>query len=502
MSTWLSLIFYIVPLVLYLFFISGPFWISYSLLSRYLTNPRHVTNNSVFKYQIFAVSVALSPIIAALPVTLCLWLNIGTYSLFTSTLSSLVFLTVGFVLDKKRTLIYLAEFLHAAALRDKIVSVLKFGWQELRSHLNVYFILLGSLWILLLAFLLVAISMFDAMPYEKDSLQYLVAANLFLEHGSIEIYPFSQATREFDFYAVSSHPISFISVLILFQQLAELIPLFQDKNVFIQFFHFHALISILLLVHSAGRHHLFSLVGALFLITSPLVIKQFATQGIDVFRFSGLLSIILLLTWQFDNRSLKFSLISGVVAGLVMTQHNLNLIFVPIMFFGCFLFLYKTPTKIMQHGLLVFLGSTLFWLPHVWRNLLVVGSPFTDRISMYDTVFYQYDSYVFAAAHMRNAFHNLLMGVGSIVFLPHIFGFSIIAAIGLLLAGRIEKRIIHTKESFCATICFVSLLVVFLLSSIFGMHELIANKRYLNTLVPIACLIISSLGYSKNNDHV
>ena len=339
--------------------------------------------------------------------------------------------------------------------------------------------------------------MFDALPYENDSVQYLIAANLFLEHGTIDIYPFSQATREFDFYAVSSHPISFISVLILFQQLAELFPFFSQKNVFIQLFHFHTLFSILLLIHSAGRHHLFSLVGTLFLLTSPLVMKQFATQGIDVFRFGGLLSIILLITWQYDNRSLKFSMISGVIAGLVMTQHNLNLIFVPMLFLGCFLFLYKAPIKIILHGLMVFLGSALFWLPHVWRNLLVVGSPFSDRISMYDTVLNQYDSYVFAAAHMRNAFHKLLMGVGSIVSLPHLFGFSIIAAIGLLLASRVDKRIIVTTETICATICFVVLLIVFLLSSVFGMHELIANKRYLNTLVPIACQLFLGLFKEK-----
>ena len=49
--------------------------------------------------------------------------------------------------------------------------------------------------------------------------------------------------------------------------------------------------------------------------------------------------------------------------------------------------------------------------------------------------------------HMRNAFHKLLMGVGDCP-LPHLFGFSIIAAIGLLLASRVDKRIIVSRRLF------------------------------------------------------
>ena len=86
--------------------------------------------------------------------------------------------------------------------------------------------------------------MFDALPYENDSVQYLIAANLFLT-CTIDIYPFSQATREFDFmrFPVIQSP---LFQFILFQQLAELFPFFH-KNVFIQLFHFHTLFSILLL---------------------------------------------------------------------------------------------------------------------------------------------------------------------------------------------------------------------------------------------------------------
>ena len=201
MSIFVSAPFHIVSLALYLFFISGPLWISYRLLAR------NVKKHTAYNYQIFAVSVCVTNC-CGLPITLCLWLDIGNQLLLISTLSSLVFLMICLDLDKKRTVNYLAKFFRAVALREKIKPVFKLKWPEVRSQLNANFIFVGVSWVVLLALLLAAIFMFDALPYENDSVQYLIAANLFLEHGTIDIYPFSQATREFDFYAVSSHPIS------------------------------------------------------------------------------------------------------------------------------------------------------------------------------------------------------------------------------------------------------------------------------------------------------
>ena len=119
MSIFVSAPFHIVSLALYLFFISGPLWISYRLLAR------NVKKHTAYNHQIFAVSVAVSPIVAALPITLCLWLDIGNHLLLISTLSSFVFLMIGFVLDKKRTVNYLAKFFRAVALREKIKPVFK-----------------------------------------------------------------------------------------------------------------------------------------------------------------------------------------------------------------------------------------------------------------------------------------------------------------------------------------------------------------------------------------
>ena len=165
---------------------------------------------------------------------------------------------------------------------------------------------------MLIAITIVAISLLASVPpVSRDALtHHLFIPKLYLEHGGI---------YEIPHISFSYYPMNL--------DLLNLIPLYFGNDIIPKFIHFaFALITAGMIYRYLSRriNTTYALLGALFFLTIPVIVRLSSTAYVDLglicFLFA---SLLFLFHWIESHFRLKYLLISGVFCGLALgTKYN------------------------------------------------------------------------------------------------------------------------------------------------------------------------------------
>jgi 4-amino-4-deoxy-L-arabinose transferase-like glycosyltransferase len=200
-------------------------------------------------------------------------------------------------------------------------------------------------------------------PVAKDELvHHLAVPKLYLEHGGMYEIPF----MPFSYYPMNL-------------QLLYLIPLYFGNDIFPKFIHFSFALLTAYLIFLYIRRRLdgsYALLGAVFFLSIPIVVKLSITAYIDLgVIFFSFASLFFLLRWIESGFHSKFIVFSAIMCGLGLgTKYNalitllLFTLFVPYAYSR-----YKEDSKTgffraASHGLVFLFIALLIFSPWMIRN--------------------------------------------------------------------------------------------------------------------------------------
>ena len=229
---------------------------------------------------------------------------------------------------------------------------------------------------LLLALILCVVILSLVPPTAKDELvHHLAVPKLYLKHGGMYEIPF----MPFSYYPMNL-------------QLLYLIPLYFGNDILPKFIHFAFALLAAWLVFLYLRPRVgssYALFGALFFLSTPIVVKLSISAYIDLgVIFFSFASLLLLLKWRDSGFKARFLILSGVTAGLAMgTKYNALVTTALLTFFVPIIYARGSGGKFFSsafQGILFLAVALLVFSPWMARNYAWKKNPIYP---LYENVF-------------------------------------------------------------------------------------------------------------------
>jgi hypothetical protein len=216
----------------------------------------------------------------------------------------------------------------------------------------------------LIVILIVSIVILSLVPpVSRDALiHHLAIPKLYLKHGGM--------------YEIPSMPFSYYPMNL---QLLYMIPLYLGNDIIPKLIHFTFALITAWVIFSYLRsriHKLYALLGSLFFLSVPIIIKLSTIAYIDLgVIFFSTASLLYLIRWMESGFRMKFLIISAVFCGLGLgTKYNGLITLFLMAFFSSFLYTRhvqvrkKALLKPVWHGFVFFAISLLVFSPWMARD--------------------------------------------------------------------------------------------------------------------------------------
>jgi len=332
---------------------------------------------------------------------------------------------------------------------------------------------------------------------EKDATHYATVARLIYQRKNITFYPLINADPETGYYAVSCHPLGYISLEVwsyLLQGSSQYPGLIKIISPI------YVCYSLLLLWYLLSRRgYIYGILGALLLIATPSYFIQSSICGIDAFRVYMFLLAFVWLYKLIQNENLKVSGLTGFVVGMSMYSHSIGGVFtIPFFLIIYLIFSKQKYSHKILNLIIVVIVALLFGSSRYISNYFTFGSPVYDSLPVYQLEKLGHKEYKRYKKEIVTPLDRIIFGA--------LAGFSKIKFFGLsywifLLSFIFSFKVIKNDKLSCIFLWVILLYYMCLiLSLILDLDVFIGNYRYFLTIQPfvayIAALFLGNL-YEK-----
>lgn len=447
---------------IFITFILAPI-VSFLALSKYIKS-----NNS---FKIICISLGISPAIISWTITILLQLLPGLNDIF----------YIGIVLS----ILVATAFVYRHQFRDlyRLFKIIRnYFIYTFRDHRWTEIILsMGVILLILLGFY----SCLTLPLYANDPLEYAIVSKLIYQAKTTSVYPFTTAEPVTGFYASSSHPLAYHS-LIVWGYMLQGSP--DNLNFMKLIAPFYASATALLIWCVVTQFNdIAGKLSALLLLLTPVYASHVAIAHIDSMRiflffvpFAFLLELI-----EFPHQNNK--IILGLLVGMGMYGHSIGLLTLPfiLIIYG---FLSKEPIRLRILSILIIFSVAMSI--GMWRylqNLLEFGVPLRDSEPVLELpqIFYEQD--LTYERNLNTPSMLVIIGIFRGLSQVNLFGLTNWLVIIFLLIDRYRIR----QYTFLQ-ICLSTIGLFLGLSSItviLGSSLVIKNFRYYLTIQPFICCI-------------
>ena len=233
---------------------------------------------------------------------------------------------------------------------------------------------------ILLAATIVIICIIAAVPpVSRDALtHHLFVPRLYVEHGGI--------------YEIPDIPFSYYPMNL---DLLYMIPLYFGNDIIPKYIHFIFALLTAWLIYNYLKNRLsivYGLLGALFFISVPIIIKLSITVYVDLgLMFFTTASLLLLFKWIESGHKTRYLILAGICCGLAAgTKYNglitlfLLTLFVPILYIRSSQNSERLNNKAITCGMAFVVVALLSFSPWLIRNTIWTGNPIYP---LYNSIF-------------------------------------------------------------------------------------------------------------------
>ena len=461
----------------------------------FITKLMHIED--VNKPNLFIYSLGIGPITISLILTRALQLFPGHSDTFYILIIIVIFLLL---------LIY---------SRNKITLL-----KELKIFFNIKRILVETSVIekiLILIILLIIMSIFFQTiifpVVENDALQYLKVAQMIHKYKTVDFYPVIKPDPETGFYATSSHPLGYIS-LILWNYMIQ----GSETPCFHKFISsFYLICTILLLFtlynhHSVKRRYFYGISAVLILITTPVYYREAVYMGVDTFRiymfFLSFVWISTLIKRSISTANyLYLKIFTGFVVGLGMFTHSIGIL-IPV-FFTILYFIFSKENKKQLFSTILIIGAVAMLTggSRYITNFVTFGSPVYDELPIYQVVPELFrNDWVMYTKKLITKTDIIFFGVFKGFTKPISYGLSYwFFLLSILISFKAIKRSFLLSFFLSVILTFYMLIIVLVVIGVtkgnFIALESIASDRYIQTIQPFVAYIGATfIGNIYNNE--
>ncbi len=430
--------------------------------------------------KLFFLTLGLGPITISWLLTRFLSIFPGHSDLFYVTLVAVCFfLPFSFCLNK----LHLLQYIFQKGLTKLREFHFSKRWFE-TSILLMVFALMGAIFFLS-----------TTLPItENDAVQYATVSRMIHEYKSIDFYPVIKPDPQTGFYAVSTHPLGYISLMTwsyMLQgssQYAGLIKLISPMYV---------LYSLLILWYVLLRQgKIYGVFGMLLLITTPAYYMQSAYCGIDAIRIYTFFLAFVCLLELIRNHCLWQIIFTGFVIGMSMYSHSVGGVFT--LPFFVFIYFIKSKEKYSKRIFcltVIIVVALLFGGSRYMSNYQTFGFPVYDDIPINQLKEVAHADWVKYNNRISDFTGQVIYG--GLKGFTNIIGFGVsywFFALALILSiFKFFKADMISSIFLWIILLFYGLLWI---SIIIGQDVFISNYRYILTIQPfISFWGALSLGY-------
>lgn len=227
-----------------------------------------------------------------------------------------------------------------------------------------------GLYLLLLLLVVSTITLGSVPPVDRDALtHHLFVPKLYLQHGGI--------------YEIPEIPFSYYPMNL---DLLYMIPLYFGNDIIPKYIHYlFALLTAWLIFRylKANIGYLYALVGSLFFLSIPVIVKLSITVYVDLgVVFFTTAALLFLLQWADDGFRYRHLILAGLCCGLAAgTKYNALVaivvltLFVPIIYQRRAVQSARSNTRAFFFGFLFLTATIVSFSPWLLRNYLWTGNP-------------------------------------------------------------------------------------------------------------------------------
>ncbi len=212
-------------------------------------------------------------------------------------------------------------------------------------------------------------------PVSRDALtHHLAVPKLWIKHGGI--------------YETPGLPFSYYPMNL---DLLYVIPLYYGNDIIPKYIHFAFALATAWLIYRylyAKLNRLYAFTGALFFLTTPVIVKLSITAYVDLgLIFFSTLSLLYLMKWGENGFPIKYLIVSAVSCGLAMgTKYNGLISFFLFAFLSPYIYIkwseinsdkgsIRLQAKALGYGMLFVSIACILYLPWMAKNYAWTGNP-------------------------------------------------------------------------------------------------------------------------------
>ena len=256
---------------------------------------------------------------------------------------------------------------------------------------------------------------------ENDALQYAAASRYLYNDKTIDIYPFVGSYPQTGYYASSSHPLGYYSLIVwsyIVQGSSEEAGLMKLITPIHALYLFVALLSVL-----SNRKIIYGFFSILLLVSTPIFYIQCYTQSIDLLRIFLFFLAFLWLRELLCYPSFKSNMFLGFIVGMSMFSHSLGILTLPFIVLVYFLKSRDSYTKRIAFIVLIVVVSFIFGGTRYLSNYLIFGTPIESSAPVFQLKDLGYQEYFTQLRSLNTLGERILYGV--------LQGFTKFSAFGL-----------------------------------------------------------------------
>lgn len=314
---------------------------------------------------------------------------------------------------------------------------------------------------------------------ENDAIQYMHVAGLIYQQKSIAFYPLVTADPASGFYATSSHPLGYMTLISwLFTVQGGIFQSGLIKSIN-PLYLIYMSISLAYFLRKYGK--LASLSGVLFLIATPILFKQSSEGSIDPFRCFHFFQCFLWIGLIREKKRAIWFVFPGIWIGMSMFSHSINGafsgLFWAITFFVCSSLYWKD--KIKYIALIGAIAALVGSYQYV-KNIQIFGTPIQDDLPVLKLESIKHQEWVRSGRGLMSLTDRIAKGL--------LKGFTKIKTFGLVywfaVFGIIASLVRRNSGDDYLAVPIGLFLFLVIYSMMIGNDVFIANDRYYLTIQP------------------
>jgi hypothetical protein len=334
-----------------------------------------------------------------------------------------------------------------------------------------------------------------------DPLEYAMDARLIHRDGSMAAYPFGTPDPATGFYAPSTHPAGYISLIVWSYMLAGSDASFGLGHLIAPVFALHtaALLWALLARNRAGSGAR-PVIGALLLMTTPLFFTQTSLCHIDPLR---IYTFTAALAWaaMFPKFGLRAAVPAGFAAGMALFSHSSGILILPFAAAALVVLPFGGLKKRVLAVVIVCCAAVFFGGGQYISNTLKHGGPVSDRTVGELSKQLSEDEYFSMIRGISSPAKKFVSGVlkGFSKIQSFLIAYFLALGAAAAFAWGLAKKRVRLFDDPCFTVFLLAALMfhaLALLSVAAGSDIIIKNDRYHLTIQPAVCYLAACFPFA------